>query len=163
MRRTILRILVTGLALGLLAGCGGLPVGRADRAILLDGAVNNYRKLIRWGYYDEAAKYLRETDGRAITADLKNAAKFRVTNYTVSSQIMDDTGKEARVVATIEYYELDAGVIHTLHDEQVWWYDAKEKRWYLNAALPRFGQPEEADDAADDKRTPPAPAATPAK
>ena len=143
MRDSFSRFLGLALALVLLVGCGSMPLGKADRAMLLDGAVNNYRKLIRWGYYDEAAKYLREADGRAFTGDLKNAARYRVTNYTIASQILADDGKEARIIAVIEYYELDAGVIRTLHDEQMWWYDAKEKRWYLRTPLPHFGSDED--------------------
>jgi len=111
--------------------------------MVLDAAINNYRKLIRWGYYDEAAKYLRALDGKPFPADLKNAARYRVTNYDVRNHFMADDGKEARVIAAIEYYELDSGIIRTLHDEQRWWYDAEGKRWYLASPLPHFGVDDE--------------------
>ena len=57
----------------------------------------------------------------------------------MGEQLIADNGKEARVIAMIEYYELDFGVIHTLRDEQHWWYDEDEKRWYLGSLLPSFG------------------------
>lgn len=142
MRLSVIRTVLTVTILTLLAACNRLP-NREERSLTLDGAVNNYRKLIRWGYYDEAAKYLRTPDGKPFAADLKNAARYRVTGYNVSNQLLADDGKEARAIAAIDYYELDSGVIHTLHDAQMWWYDEKEKRWYLQSPLPRFGH---ADD-----------------
>ena len=105
----------------------------------MDVAIANYRKLIRWGYFDEAVKYLRTPDGKPLTIDLQRTAHYRVTAYTVSNQILADTGKDARVIAVIEYYEIDAGVIHALHDVQTWWYDAKENHWFLASPLPAFG------------------------
>ncbi|MBK6657125.1 MAG: hypothetical protein IPG43_02745 [Proteobacteria bacterium] len=143
MRINIIRTLLAALLLAALAGCGSLPLGKSDRAVVLEAALNNYRKLIRWGYYDEAAKYLRTPDGQPIAADLKTAARYRVTNYTVSNSIVADDGKEARVIAAIEYYELDSGVIRLLHDAQMWWYDATGKRWYLASPLPNFGVEDE--------------------
>ena len=159
MRMVIIRSLLAMLLLATLAACGAIPLGKSDRATVLDAAINNYRKLIRWGYYDEAAKYLRTADGKPFAADLKNAARYRVTNYNVSSQIMADDGKEARVIATIEYYELDSGVIRVLHDPQMWWYEAKGKRWYLGSPLPKFGMA--AEDAASVTPAPVAPPANP--
>jgi hypothetical protein len=152
MHISIIRTILALLLLATLAACGNMPLGKSDRAMVLDAAVNNYRKLIRWGYYDEAAKYLRSADGKPFAADLKTVARYRVTNYTVSTQILADDGKEARVIAVIEYYELDSGVIRTLHDAQMWWYDAEGKRWYLATPLPHFG--------VDDEE-PPAPSAPP--
>lgn len=143
MRNSIIRISLAALVVTMLVACGALPLGKADRATVFDAAINNYRKLVRWGYYDEAAKYLRTPDGKPFDADLKNSARFRVTNYTVSTQLLSDDGKEARVLASIEYYELDSGVIRALHDEQKWWYDAAGKRWYLQTPLPRFGREEQ--------------------
>lgn len=143
MQPTMIRTLLAVLLLTMLAGCGSMPLGKSDRAVVLEAALNNYRKLIRWGYYDEAAKYLRTADGKAIAADLKTAARYRVTNYTISNSIVADDGKEARVIATIEYYELDSGVIHLLHDAQMWWYEPEGKRWYLASPLPHFGVDDE--------------------
>ena len=159
MRITMIRLLLAMLLLATLAACGAIPLGKSDRATVLDAAINNYRKLIRWGYYDEAAKYLRTADGKPFAADLKNAARYRVTNYNVSSQMMADDGKAARVIATIEYYELDSGVIRVLHDPQMWWYDAEGKRWYLGSPLPKFGMA--AEEAASATIAPVAPPVKP--
>ncbi len=159
MRIAMIRTLLAMLLVTTLAACGAFPLGKSDRTVMLDAALNNYRKLIRWGYYDEAAKYLRRADGKPFAADLKNAARYRVTNYTVSTQLLADDGKEARVIATIEYYELDSGVIRVLHDAQMWWYDHEGKRWYLSSPLPHFGVADE--DAPSFPPTPPATQAKP--
>ena len=143
MRSSVVQLSMAAVLVVLIAGCGTIPLGKADRATVFDAAVNNYRKLVRWGYYDEAAKYLRTPDGKPFAADLRNAARYRVTDYTVSNQLLSDDGKEGRVIASIDYYELDSGIIRSMHDEQKWWYDAEGKRWYLQSPLPQFGRREE--------------------
>lgn len=161
MAMNMTRLLLAALLLGALTGCGSLPLGKSDRAVVLEAALNNYRKLIRWGYYDEAAKYLRTADGQPISADLKTAARYRVTSYNVSNSFVADDGKEARVIAAIEYYEIDSGVIRVLHDTQMWWYDATGKRWYLASPLPHFGVEDE-DLPSPSPSVPPASSAAPA-
>ncbi len=128
------------LVAGTLAGCassGGL--GKQKRANTLEDAVENYRKLIRWAYFDEAVRYLRSPDGDPPPTDLERVARYRVTSYEISRTLMADTGKEARVNAVIEYYEIDAGIVHKLRDDQLWWFDDKDERWYLASGLPAFG------------------------
>ena len=89
-------------------------------------------------YYDEAAKYLRARDGTPIEANLAMASRFRVSAYKPLSSIVADSNEEGRVVAMIDYYEIDSGVIRTLRDEQLWWYDTEVKRWFLGSPLPNF-------------------------
>jgi hypothetical protein len=129
-----------GLALVALAGCGSVPmVGKQKRENSLEASLAAYQKLIRWAYFDEAARYLRAADGKPLPADLGRVSRYRVTAYNVVDQLLADNGKEARVVAMIDYYEIDAGVLHTLRDEQYWWFDDAEKRWFLGSSLPAFG------------------------
>lgn len=139
-RRAVIVLVTLLVALSVLTGCSTM---RQARATQLDNATSNYRKLIRWGYLDEATKYLRSRDGKQppidLPAALKRVARYRVTSYTVANQYFADDGKDARVIALIEYYELDSGVIRSLHDVQKWWYDDKEKHWFLDSPLPAFG------------------------
>jgi len=140
MLKSVFRYLILIILAFLLASCTSLPsIATQSRSISLDASLSIYRKMIRWGYYDEAAKYLRTSDGSVASPDLDRVAQYRVTNYNMGDQLIADNGKEARVIAMIEYYELDSGVIHTLRDEQHWWYDEDEKRWYLGSPLPGFG------------------------
>jgi hypothetical protein len=148
-RRALAAVFAPGLLalalLALVAGCGSAPsIGRQGRQNTLDASVETYRKVIRWGYYDEALKYLRTQDGTPPAADLDRAARYRVTAYDVRETLLSDTGREARVVAVIDYYEIDRGLVQTLRDEQYWWFSDDEKRWYLSSGLPRFaGVPSE--------------------
>lgn len=122
------------------AGCATSPtLGKQSRSNSLDLSIEGYRKLIRWGYYDEAVKYLLSSDGSAVPADLGRMARYRVTSFEFGNKLLADTGKEARVSAVIEYYEIDRGVISTLRDEQLWWFDDESKHWYLSSGLPAFG------------------------
>ena len=131
-------VLVLACVLALTA-CGGMPsVKREARSNKFEAAVKTYAKLVRWGYYDEAAKYLRARDGSTIDADLAMASRFRVSAYKPLSSIVADSNDEGRVVAMIDYYEIDSGVIRTLRDEQLWWYDTEVKRWFLGSPLPNF-------------------------
>lgn len=137
----IAKVLLLGLVLALI-GCASSPMlGKQKRTNSLDASVESYRKLIRWGYFDEAAKYLRTPDGEPAPADLARVARYRVTAYKVASSMLADSGKEARVVAMIEYYEIDAGVLGTLRDQQLWWFDDADAHWYLASGLPAFGTP----------------------
>jgi hypothetical protein len=140
MPKAVLRSSILIFLIPLLAACTSLPsVATQKRSNSLDASLSMYRKMIRWGYYDEAVKYVRAKDGSETASGLDRAARFRVTKYETGDHLFTDDGKEARVVAMIEYYELDSGVIHKLRDEQYWWYDDDEKRWYLGSPLPGFG------------------------
>jgi hypothetical protein len=122
------------------AGCADVPlVSKRERTTAFDDATDNYGKMLRWGYFDEAAKYLRAQDGSSVEPDLDRVARYRVTSYTISSKLLADTGREGRVLATIEYYEIDSGVLRTLRDEQFWWHDRESDRWFLASPLPAFG------------------------
>ena len=143
-RTAVVGLVALLLALSMIGGCATM---REARATQLDQATSNYRKLIRWGYLDEATKYMRGRDGKPVTFDLKRAARYRVTSYTVANQYFADDGKDARVIALIEYYELDSGVIRSLHDVQKWWYDDKEKHWFLESPLPAFGTDDDSPSA----------------
>ena len=122
--------------------CNTMPfVSKKSRAIDLDAAATQYGKMLRWGYYDEAASFLRTEDGsETLTADLDRIARYRIASYNVGSMLLADNGQEGRVLAIIEYYEIDSGVLNRLRDEQFWWYDAETERWYLGSGLPAFGQ-----------------------
>ncbi|MEQ8661863.1 MAG: hypothetical protein RLW62_13695 [Gammaproteobacteria bacterium] len=124
----------------LLGACAEVPlVAKRSRVDDFDTAVKNYAKLMRWGYFDEAAGLIRARDGSTVEADLARVARYRVTRYDIGSKLVADTGREGRVLALIEYYDVDSGVVRELRDEQFWWYDDDDERWYLGSSLPAFG------------------------
>ena len=139
MSRMVCRIAVALTILFCLLACN--PVQRIkDRqhAEDLHAATDTFRKLIRWGYYDQAVKYVRARDGSTKTPDVNEASRFKVTHYTVTSTLISDDGQDAEVVASIEYYEVESGVAKTIREQQHWWFEGTEKRWYLSSGLPDF-------------------------
>ena len=124
-----------------LVGCSQMStMGKQGRGTAFEAAVETYAKMLRWGYYDEAAHYLRGRDGVEVEVDLERIARFRISSYELKTQLLSDTGHEGRVIARIEYYEIDSGVLRTLNDEQNWWFETTTKQWFLASPLPAFGR-----------------------
>ena len=135
-RRTVL---IAALGLITLLGCNPVEnIKTKSRTARLDEAVDTYRKLIRWGYFEQAAQYLKPRDGSPERPDISGLKRFKVTSYSVADQWLTDTGEEARVVASIEFDDVDSGIARALRDEQMWWYDWDSERWYLGTSLPDF-------------------------
>lgn len=105
----------------------------------LEAATDTYRKLIRWGHFDQAVQYIKAKDGTELIPDLVEAAGYKVTHYTITGTFLSDDLQDARIVATIEYVKLDNQVAKTMRDEQQWWYEPEAKRWHLSSGLPDFG------------------------
>ncbi|MEM7541526.1 MAG: hypothetical protein AAF384_08045 [Pseudomonadota bacterium] len=139
----ILQVVFVSVLLTAMMGCQTTKVLKktaSSRANSLEASVSAYRKALRWGYFEDAALYIRSQDGSSIPVDLDRVKRYRVTSYSISRQILADTNDIARVNAQIEYYELDSGIALLLNDVQQWWYDVKEERWYLGSPLPAFGR-----------------------
>ncbi|MFT4561997.1 MAG: hypothetical protein ACI9BW_001740 [Gammaproteobacteria bacterium] len=123
----------------LLTGCN--PVKRLrnqERMVQLDSVVNNYRKLMRWGYFDQAVQYLKVQEGEVVLPDLEKLGQFKVTNYSVAEQVLSESESEAKVIAYIDFYSVDTGVAGSVRDEQLWWFDAETKRWSLGTPMVNF-------------------------
>lgn len=105
----------------------------------LEAATDTYRKLIRWGHFDQAVQYIKARDGSEQLPDLKEASRYKVTHYTITGTFLSDDLQDARIVATIEYLKLDNQVAKAMRDEQQWWYNPEAKRWHLSSGLPDFG------------------------
>lgn len=124
------------------AGCASIvSPGEEKRGRALFEATDTYRKLFRWGQYEQAAQYLRGKGEEKIPGpDLERMQRYRVVGYHQADQIASADGTEVRAVVMIEYYEVDSGVSRTLRDEQYWWYEETEKRWFLGTPMPVFGR-----------------------
>ena len=107
-----------------LAGCSIVKGPRAERRDkAFTAAVDTYRKLIRWGYFEEAAQYLKGKDAPLPRPDFDAYRRFKVTGYDVGEEMESNDGNEARVHAQIEYYEIDSHDAGAVRDVQYWWYD----------------------------------------
>jgi hypothetical protein len=135
--RTALKLLAVIVCAALLTACPqirGPGAERRDKAFVQ--AVETYRKLIRWGYFEQASEYLKGKDAPLPAPKLAAYAGYKVTGYDVGEEVLSNDGDEARVVALIEFYEVASHITGTVRDEQYWWYDNEAKRWYLGTPLP---------------------------
>lgn len=136
----ILTLLIAVFCLATQSACN--PIGniqKRESLTQLEAATNTYRKLMRWGHFDQAAQYLRANGDEPLAKpDLEDMARFRVTSYTVADQLVADTRTDARVTAYIEFYNVDTGVTDSVRDEQFWWYDKETRRWYLGSPMLDF-------------------------
>ncbi len=127
-------------SLCLLSACSGFLTPREERRqkALLE-ATETYRKLLRWGSYEEAARYLRRKGEELPAPDLKKMTHYKISGYYPSETLQNDTGDEVRIITQIDYYEIDSGRAKSLRDEQYWWYDAEQQHWFLGSPLPDLG------------------------
>lgn len=124
-------------ALLLAAGCALVKSPsdeRRDKAFLQ--ATDTYRKLIRWGYFEEASQYLKGRDTPIEKPDFRAYDRYKITSYGFGEQVVSNTGDEARLSAHIQYYDNDTMKAGVLRDEQLWWYDREAERWYLGSPMP---------------------------
>lgn len=139
MPRRLFALLLAASVLALTTGCAVMKSPSAERRDkAFTAAVETYRKLIRWGYFEEAAQYLKGKDAPLPAPDLNAYRGFKVTGYDVGEQMESNDGNEARVLAQIEFYEVATHVAGSVRDEQYWWYDTEAGRWYLGTPLPVF-------------------------
>jgi hypothetical protein len=101
-------------------------------------ASETYRKLLRWGYYEEASQYLKGNGEEMPRPNLEALAHYKISGYHASEQLHNDSGDEVRLIAIIDFYDIDSGVVNSLRDEQYWWYDEPAKRWYLGSPMPEL-------------------------
>jgi hypothetical protein len=109
-----------------------------ERMTQLRSAVNTYRKLMRWGHYDQAAQYIKARNGSHTLPDFKDMNRYKISSLTIGDQIVSDTEVDAKVTAYFEFYDTDTGVASSVRDDQFWWYEEEEKRWYLGSPMINF-------------------------
>ena len=120
-----------------LTGCASME--SKERIESLDRSLITYGKALRWGEYEEAALYRLPRDGRPVRSVNRDDFKdIRVTSYQVFEQRFNRVQTEARVTMSISYYHEDTGAARTITDQQTWWYEPNQKRWFLDGDLPEF-------------------------
>jgi len=120
----------------LVAGCGGYQTRK--RAESLDEATTNFETLLRWGEFEDAGKYAISRKGEPEKLDLKFLKHIRVTSYEITDQAMASDQSEAAVTAVIGFYDDESAVLHTMHNKQIWWYDADAQHWFMDSGFPDF-------------------------
>ena len=120
----------------LLLGCG--TVQRWGRGTDLENSTRSYGIAIRWGQYEVAKAFIRDTEVRAETLSYEVFKKIKVTSYDVLRREMSEDQLFAEQTVEIEYYLEGYMKQKKIIDNQIWEYDQKEKRWYLKTGLPDF-------------------------
>ena len=125
-----------------LAGCNTVKnIQKRERLSQLEAEVNTYRKVMRWGHYEQAAQYRKNRDGSPVEQpDFARMARYKVSSYTIADQIVADTEFDAKVTAYIEFYEIETSVAAAVREDQYWWYDEDTKRWYLGSPITNFAR-----------------------
>ena len=134
--RIVILLLLVAFALG---ACNPVRnIQSRERMTQLKVVVNTYRKLMRWGHYDQASQYLRAHNEKGIAPDLKDMARYKVTSLTIADQIVSEAEFDAKVTAYFEFYDIDTGIAGTVRDEEFWWFSKEDKRWYLGSPMVNF-------------------------
>lgn len=122
-----------------LAGCA-ITKSQADsrRNTALTKATENYQKLIRWGLFEAASRYVKTREGESVVPDLAVFAPWSVTKYTMGEVRRGTDPYEVHIAASIEFYRKDTRIIANLRDEQLWWYDIVLESWFLGTSMPDF-------------------------
>ena len=134
-RLVALSLFVTSLAT-LLAGCATLQA--QDRLVRLDTTAKAYASALRWGHYDTARGFLQPRDTARDPANSQQLDDIRVTAYEILNQVVREDSEEAIIQVQFSFYRASSVSVHTIVDEQLWWYDADGSTWRLDGQLPDF-------------------------
>ena len=114
----------------------------AERVRLLESTVGAYSNSLRWGYFEEIEQYQRIKGANWADFSLKSISRHRIVSYENLSKLLSQDGVNARVVAKIEYYEIDTGILASTYYDQRWWYDGVRDRWFLGSSIPKLELPD---------------------
>jgi hypothetical protein len=133
----VARLLVCVVLVGFLsAGCQRVKTEQQVKT--LDESHKTYGKMLRWKEYEQAVRYIVPREGPAKSLDLESLDDVRITSYEVVDKLIVQDENEAVITVKIEFYVEDTGKVHSLRDEQNWWYEPEAERWFLDDSLPDF-------------------------
>ncbi len=119
--------------LSMLTACASLEQG--ERRDDLWQALASYRKLIRWGYYEDAARYQLPEGEHQAQLDLEYLKGIHITAYEELERVLTSEDS-VDVHVKISFYHEDYGSVKTIRDVQQWKYVPEAKRWFLDDDLP---------------------------
>ena len=119
-----------------LAGCGSMHT--RQRLGELEESLRTYGRLLRWGEYEAALKYMVRREAEEGSVDLGLLRNIRITAYDVLSRTVEPDNTEAVIRVKIDFYDADYGRLRSLMDVQTWWYSDEHERWFLDDSLPDF-------------------------
>jgi len=120
----------------MIAGCANLS--SKHQMNMFDQISRAFRSAIRWSDFETANNFIKDSQTESNTPDFRKLKNIKVTLYEVK-QIIPVNGKsKVRQIVEINYFKLDEMIEKTLVYDQLWEYDAADKRWYLKGGLPDF-------------------------
>ena len=111
-------------------------VDKSKRLDLLDINLTDFRKAVRWGYYDEATRYIQIKDYKEPLRSPDTLKNIRITSYEYGKKFLSDEETRLEVTAVISFYDVNRGTVSTISDNQIWWFDAEKKFWFLDGDIP---------------------------
>ena len=116
-----------------ICGCGAIAESR--KADALDAALSSYRTAIRWGHYELAYGLVAPDHRKGMPANIKDV---EVTSYEVVQPPLIGKSDTATEIVHLQYVLRDTQRVQALTDRQLWRYDPKDNRWWLESGLPDF-------------------------
>ena len=104
----------------------------------LDAAIKVYDSALRWGNMILAASYHVSRQNVQQEVDIEYAEKFRVTGFDILEKNVDVDAGSAIIKIQVGYYNEQYGTLQTIRQDQIWWLDEENKRWYIESPFPEF-------------------------
>ncbi len=111
-------------------------VDGSKKTITMDTATRQYEKAIRWGEYEAADSFRKQSTGTL--ADMTHLKAVRVTSYETVRKIESADRSEVQIDVEIRYYNEYTMKEVTITDHQSWEYDPVGKTWYITSPMPAF-------------------------
>ncbi len=102
----------------------------------IDITLNDFRKAIRWGYYEEAARYIQIKDYSKPLRSPEYLKNIRITSYEYGEKFFSEDNTKLEVNALISFYDVNRGTVKKITDKQTWWFDAEKNHWFLDGDIP---------------------------
>lgn len=133
------KYIFVAISLSMLVACGTLDtIKNKQRSYELNLAEEAYSAAVRWGQYPLALEYLREKEEPTGDINDELLENIRVTSYRKMAGSMSDDELEARYTVRITFHHVESVAIKEIVDQQLWWYDELNKRWFKDGGLPDF-------------------------
>ena len=133
---TVFYIILTALACSFCVSCASMKEN--GRLNAFGERTRAYGKMLRWGDYTQAAAMRRARDREPEPVNIETFKEIHVTAYQITHSELSADNARGSVSAAIEYYHERENRLRTLNDQQTWWFDEKQEKWYLDGELPVF-------------------------
>jgi len=108
----------------------------SKKTITLDTATRHYEQAIRWGEYQLADSFRRQSTTSA--ADMARLKDVKVTSYETVRTTESADRTEVQIDVVIRYYKESTMKVVTITDHQSWQYDPVSKSWHITSPMPAF-------------------------